>query len=211
MNSGRDAREKPIVRDRLDVMNKGLVHRARLLLLVVLLLLLVLLRVTLVRSAVGPSSSDDGVDSGLLDGFSDDTSHLEWVGDDDRTETDEYDLLLLRLGFIEEVEQLLRRFPFLRLGVVGVVEPPVPGDVDVLAPIQRRRDDDGREVVEEGDLVLSHCVEVGRAELEELLAPAVDLTRCRSPEDLIEHGIGLCEGRISGREEGRKGRGRPTM
>ena len=47
------------------------------------------------------------------------------------------------------------------------------------------------EVVQERDFVLLHSLEIRRCDLEMSFAPAIDLTRSCSPEDLIKHGVSL--------------------
>ena len=49
----------------------------------------------------------------------------------------------------------------------------------------------GTEVIEEWNLMRFHFVQARCREVESIPTPSIDLTSCRSPENLIEHHIRL--------------------
>jgi hypothetical protein len=143
MHRGVNTRKEPVVRDRLDVEDIVPLHQLGFLPLLLDPLPPLLVRVVLGCRTVRPALGDDGKDARLLDCLGDYASHLLGIGDDDGAKADKYDLLGRCLGEVEESEEVGGRLPFLDTRVVGVVEPPVSRDVDVLSPVERRRDDDG--------------------------------------------------------------------
>lgn len=134
--------------------------------------------------AVGPALGEDAADVGFEDGFDDGLGEGGGVGDDDGAEADVDDLLAVGARLRDEGGEFGGRRPG-----GGFVEEPVAGDADPVAVVEGGHDDAGAEVVEEGDLVGLHLVEVGAAQVELLLAPAVHLPGDGFPEDVVEHDV----------------------
>lgn len=65
------------------------------------------------------------------------------------------------------------------------------GHANPFGPIEGGWNYDRTEVVQERDLMRLHLVQRSAWETQSVPAPAIDLTGGTSPEDLIEHDIGL--------------------
>lgn len=137
-----------------------------------------------VAEAVGPAFGEDAADVGFEDGLDDGLSEGGGVGDDDGAEADVDDLLAVGTRLGDEGGEFRGRRPG-----GGFVEEPVACDADPVAVVEGGHDDAGAEVVEEGDFVGLHLVEVGAAQVELLLAPAVHLPGDGFPEDVVEHDV----------------------
>lgn len=72
----------------------------------------------------------------------------------------------------------------------GLVKEPISCDSDPIAEVEWGRNNEGTDVVEEGNFVGLQFVETGAAKSKFLLAPAINLASCRFPKDVIEHDIG---------------------
>ena len=146
------------------------------------------------------STPQDGIDNGAC--------HTPRIGHYDTSKADIYKFLFELASVVDELDQILRRLPFLGPDI-GVVQEPVPYDPvsesenmrkarcvqtrypDPFWPVQRWRNDGWAKVVKKWYLMGLHLVQRCARKPQRVTSPSIDLSGCSSPENLVKHHIRL--------------------